>query len=155
MEVKKDAAYWIKELDMKAHPEGGYYKEVFPEGRDSEGSVPYTSIYFLLEEDNASHLHTLASDEMWFYHAGSSLLVHMIEPDGRYHSQPVGPGEGEQLQHLVKTGTIFGASVDEGFALVSCVVVPGFSFEDFYLYSREELLLRYPEHEAIITKLTR
>jgi predicted cupin superfamily sugar epimerase len=34
------------------------------------------------------------------------------------------------------------------------VVVPGFDFEDFKLFTKEELLKDYPEHEEIITRLT-
>lgn len=27
--MTKDAPYWIKKLNLLAHPEGGYYKEVY------------------------------------------------------------------------------------------------------------------------------
>lgn len=59
-------------------------------------------------------------------------------------------------QHLVKANTIFGSSVDEAdsFALVSCVVAPGFDFRDFELFETDELLALFPESEEIIRKLT-
>ncbi|WP_375340645.1 cupin domain-containing protein, partial [Enterococcus faecium] len=40
-----------------------------------------------------------------------------------------------------------------GFALVSCVVTPGFEFEDFELFTQAELLNDYPQHSEIIQHL--
>ena len=39
-------------------------------------------------------------------------------------------------------------------ALVSCVVTPGFDFADFELGDRETLLAAHPEHAALILALT-
>jgi len=36
---------------------------------------------------------------------------------------------------------------------VSCSVTPGFEYEDFKLYTQDELLEKYPEHEGIIRRL--
>ncbi len=59
-------------------------------------------------------------------------------------------------QHLVKADTIFGSAVDEpdSYALVSCVVAPGFDFSDFELFKTDDLLPLFPESEEIIRKLT-
>ena len=51
-------------------------------------------------------------------------------------------------------GVIFGLSVDEDWALVSCMVSPGFDFREFYLFEEEELLEKFPQHAEIIKKLT-
>ena len=63
---------------------------------------------------------------------------------------------GEHPQALVKGGEIFGSSVDteNSYALVSCVVAPGFDFQDFELFNRAELIEQFPNHEEIITRLT-
>ncbi len=59
-------------------------------------------------------------------------------------------------QVLVPRGSIFGSAMNnEGFSLVGCMVSPGFEFEDFKLFTRKELLDKYPQHESIIKKLTR
>jgi predicted cupin superfamily sugar epimerase len=42
----------------------------------------------------------------------------------------------------------------ESFALVSCVVAPGFDFRDFELFTAADLLPFYPVSEEIIQKLT-
>ena len=39
-------------------------------------------------------------------------------------------------------------------ALVTCLVSPGFDFDDFVLASRTELLEKYPEYSNLITELT-
>ena len=63
---------------------------------------------------------------------------------------------GELPYFLVEGNTVFGSCLtgDEGYALVSCAVAPGFDFRDFELFSYEDLIAGYPEHEAIIRKLT-
>ena len=59
-------------------------------------------------------------------------------------------------QHLVKGNTIFGSAVLEphSYALVSCVVSPGFEFQDFELFSYEELIDKFPNEGEIIQRLT-
>lgn len=151
----------VAQLDLNPHPEGGFYKEIYRSELtvntvSGERSV-MTSIYFLLTSDNISRFQQIKSDEMWFYHEGSPLTVHAIDAKGHYEKIKVGPvGEENKPQQMVPAGAIFGSSVDEhdSYSLVSCVVAPGFNFEDFKLFSREELLLKFPEHEEIIKKLT-
>lgn len=157
--MEQEIAYWVKKLEMLPHPEGGFYKETYR----SEESIPgmnrqlMTGIYFLLTSDNVSRFHRIKSDEIWFYHAGSPLLVHMLDENG-HTENPVGLDfeAGQQPQFLVPKNTIFGSSVlqENSYSLVSCVVAPGFDFEDFELFTKEELLPLFPEHEAIIERLT-
>ncbi|KPL39212.1 hypothetical protein SPSSI2_10580 [Streptococcus pseudopneumoniae] len=45
--------------------------------------------------------------------------------------------------------------VDKDYALVSCLVAPGFEFEDFELFERVDLLATYLEHKEMIERLTR
>ncbi len=145
---------------MQPHPEGGYYKETYRSmdlclnGTRSLKTV----IYFLLRSEDVSHFHRIKSDEMWYYHAGSPLIVHSIDEQGNYKEQKVriNFSDGEIPQYLVPKNTIFGSSVLEknSYSLVSCSVSPGFEFEDFELFKQSELLNQYPSHSEIITKLT-
>jgi predicted cupin superfamily sugar epimerase len=76
--MTKDAAYWITKLELKAHPEGGYYRQTYkadlvlakrclpPEFRGAR-SVS-SAIYFLLEEQDFSAFHRLRSDEVWHFY---------------------------------------------------------------------------------------
>jgi len=69
------ADYFVEKLNMIAHPEGGFYKEIYMSEEnitanelkvDFEGSrILWTSIYFLLRDGEVSNFHRLKSDEMW------------------------------------------------------------------------------------------
>ena len=153
---------WIEELALEPHVEGGYFRQTYkavetvelPVGRIRSLS---TSILFLLTNQNPSHFHLLSSDEIWYYHFGHALTVHMIHPNGTYEAVEIGPGEGQKLQFTVPAGVVFGSTIEseneEDFAIVSCSVTPGFEYEDFILYTQDELLEKYAEHEEIIRRL--
>lgn len=153
----KTAKQWIKELNLEPHPEGGYYRQTdyADETYSKKGKeLPlYTNIYFLLTPKSPSHFHQLTSDELWFYHAGNPLTVHSLHEDGSYTKISLGLGEYDSLHHNVHGGTIFGSTVEEGYALVSCTVVPGFDFSDFKMFTQAALLEKYPKHQEIIKHL--
>ncbi len=159
---------FIKELNMESHPEGGYYVRSFAademltdrpiqERFDGDRHL-WTSIYFLLREGEVSHFHQLKSDELWYFHAGSPLSIYMLHPEtGELQVVKLGLDvtKGQRPQVLVPKGMIFGSALDEeGFSLVGCMVAPGFDFEDFKLFERQELLEPFPQHKEIIEKLT-
>ncbi|WEJ93737.1 hypothetical protein PSN45_001210 [Yamadazyma tenuis] len=157
----KTAAEWAKALNMQKHPEGGYYMESYRSSdivKSNKGNdvALCTSIYFILEDTNPSNFHRIASDELWYFHEGQSLTIHCIYPDGEYKAVRLGKDveNGEVLQFAVPKGVIFGSSVDTGFALVGCMVAPGFVFEEFELFKYDELVSQYPQHQDIIRKLT-
>ncbi len=96
----KDAQYWINHLGMSPHPEGGYYRATYkadltiarnalPSSYQGDRSAS-TAIYFLLDEGNFSAFHRIASDEVWHFYAGSSLVVYVIDPEGNYSELRLG-----------------------------------------------------------------
>ncbi|TCD48710.1 cupin domain-containing protein [Chlorobium sp. N1] len=164
----KTAEEWIGSLGLRQHPEGGWYRESWR----SDGSYPFdagspfkgprsfsTAIYYLLREDERSCLHRIGSDELWLWHAGAALRVDMLAGGHRAFTLGSDPDAGEVLQGVVEAGAWFGASLESpspgSYALVSCVVAPGFDFGDFVMAERRELLERYPKEHGIIEKLTR
>jgi predicted cupin superfamily sugar epimerase len=167
--MSKDAAYWIQKLGLEPHPEGGYYRETYQADlvlpKESlppnfTGPRPAaTAIYFLLEAQNFSAFHRLRSDELWHFYFGGTLLIQVIDADGRYFEIQLGsdPEDGDALQAVVKTGCWFASEVKDGksFAVVGCTVAPGFDFEDFELAEREQLARSYPQHRQLIGRLTR
>lgn len=168
--MNKEAVYWIESLGLEEHPEGGYYRETYRSCEQiAPGALPRryaggsrafaTAIYFLLADDDFSALHRLRSDEIWYFHAGAPLTIHIIDKGGNYSSQRLGCGvkAGFEPQAVIIAGNWFGASLDRKgtFALVSCMVAPGFDFRDFEMGDREELLRTYPRHSAVIERLTR
>lgn len=151
----------VETLNLKPHPEGGYYSETYRahsliETQNGQRSLA-TSIYFLLTSSDVSKFHSIAGEEIWFHHEGSPLTVHLLSDNG-YEKLLVGPVDrkGHQPQQLVPEGAIFGSTVEDenSYAFVSCMVAPGFDFRDFKLYGPEELLEKWPEHADIIKQLT-
>jgi predicted cupin superfamily sugar epimerase len=159
METTEKIKQIVHELGLLPHPEGGFYKEMYRSAETTlEGSRNLmTSIYFLLTSENCSRFHRIQSDEHWYFHAGSPLVVHMLNEKG-YHAQSIGNDFNEGLlpYFMVPKHTIFGSTVleKESFSLVSCAVAPGFDFQDFELFEREALLKMYPDYPEIITQLT-
>jgi predicted cupin superfamily sugar epimerase len=167
--MTNDAPYWIHNLQLQPHPEGGHYRQTYradlllpKESLPTRFQGPRaasTAIYFLLAGDDFSAFHRLQSDELWHFYLGGTLVVHVIEADGRYSQIKLGPNleNGEAFQAVVKAGCWFASQVldETSFALVGCTVAPGFDFEDFELAKREELARTYPEHRDVIHKLTR
>ncbi len=163
------AEFWIESLQLLPHPEGGYYRETWR----SEGSYAFsdatlfngprsyvTAIHYLLQGKECSKLHKIHSDELWFFHAGHPLTVHIFPETGEPASFTLGlaPGEGQVVQGVVPKESWFGASLaapeDEHYALVSCVVAPGFDFQDFAFADRHTLQQQFPRHTEIIEHLT-
>jgi predicted cupin superfamily sugar epimerase len=149
----------IDDLQLEAHPEGGFFIETY---RSTEVLVNQdrnlmTSIYFLLTSDNVSKFHQIKSDEMWYFHSGSPLVVHMLNEKG--HEELIIGNDlkkGQRPYGMVPKDTIFGSCVleENSYSLVSCAVAPGFDFRDFKLYTKEELMQDYAAFENIIDKLT-
>jgi predicted cupin superfamily sugar epimerase len=163
----KQAAYWIKTLGLTQHPEGGWFAESYraaesipaaalPERFNGPRSF-CTAIHFLLEQGDFSALHRLKSDELWHFYAGEPLTVHVITPAGKHERILLGgnPEQGERFQAMVPAGCWFGAETHERFALVGCTVAPGFDFADFEMAAQAELLASFPQHAALILRLTR
>jgi hypothetical protein len=163
------AADWIAVLGLVPHPEGGFYRETYrsPDTLAAAHLPPRytgprpcsTAIYFLLERGQVSALHRIKSDELWHFHAGGALVLSIIDPDGRLREPRLGPdpGRGEWLQIVVSAGCWFGAAVagSDSYTLAGCTVAPGFDFADLELADRATLVARYPEHAALIGRLTR
>jgi len=148
---------FVQALQLETHIEGGYCRELF-KSRQQSGERPISSsIYYLLKSGQVSKFHRLKSDELWFFHSGSTLLIHQIDGDGILTTTRLGlaVGSGELPQVLVPGNSIFGAEVEaqDSFCLVSCVVSPGFDYQDFELFSGVELLRQFPQCEAVIRRL--
>lgn len=169
MDRPRTAADWIRRLALTAHPEGGYYRESY---RAAEAIPQYglpprfpderrfsAAIYYLLTAGECSRLHRLRADEVWHFYTGQSLTVHVIDPRGQYLPVNLGPHieHGQHFQVVVPAGHWFGATLDhpEGYALVGCTTAPAFDFADFQLAERASLLAQFPEHRAVIERLTR
>jgi uncharacterized protein len=133
-----------EQLNLLSHPEGGWFRETWrsamsfaPAGYDGERSAA-TAIYYLLHHGERSRWHVVRSDELWFWHSGGPLDLHLggAGPDPEEPGSVVllggDVGAGQQPQMLVPGGVWQSAApAGPDPVLVSCVVVPGFDFADF------------------------
>ncbi len=131
-------------LGLQPHPEGGWYTQTWQavervrtgDGRDRATA---TLILFLLPARECSAWHRVASEEIWLAHRG----VVAIELGGDGPGPLPGVVEvlgvdlaaGERPQFVVPAGVWQRTLPSDRDALVSCVVSPGFDFEDFELVS--------------------
>ncbi len=164
----RDASFWIDHLQLTSHPEGGYYRETYrsedilpadalPSRFD--GARPAAAlIYFLLPGREVSSFHRIQQDEIWHFYDGASLTLHQLLPDGTYTTDTLGREvqKGQGHQAVAPAGAWFGATVDDpdGYALVGCTTAPAFDFADFELAEAAALRAAYPQHEALIERLT-
>lgn len=132
----------IARLGLEPHPEGGWYRQTW--AREGNGDVrpAATAILFLLEAGQASAWHRVDADELWMWHAGSPIDLRILDdhaPPGRHVL--LGPSvlDGQIPQEHVPAGHWQAARAGAGYALVSCVVVPGFRFSGFILADPAEI----------------
>jgi len=158
----------ITTLDLRPHPEGGWYAEVFrspdqlPPSALPErylGSRAYiSSILFLLDGQEVSRFHRLQSDELWHFYDGVPLRFHFLHPDGSYSSAVLGLAfdRGETCVLAIRRQVWMAVELADpvGYALAGCTVAPGFDFTDFQLARRRELLDAFPAQSSIIERLT-
>lgn len=125
-----------EEFDLLPHPEGGWYRRTWTGSTElttRSGARPAaTAILFLLAAGETSQWHTVASDELWLWHRGTSLLLELAGTGDQPASSTTRVTLGSQApQALVPAGTWQRALASTDEALVSCVVSPGFDFADF------------------------
>lgn len=126
----------IAKLGLERHPEGGWFRETWRAQAAPEQRASATAIYFLLEGGDGSHWHRVDADELWMWHAGSPLTLSIAQDSSVPASDTtLGPYvlEGQSPQALVPAGHWQAAVPQRGWALVSCVVSPGFEFSGFEL----------------------
>ena len=127
-------------LDLEPHPEGGWYRQTWaaqqavtlPDGRTRPTA---TLIHYLLPAGEASAWHRVRSDELWLAHLGTVTLEY-----GGTGPDPVpeatvllgaDPSRGQHPQVMIPGGVWQRTVPAEADALVSCVVSPGFDYDDF------------------------
>ena len=133
----------IRTLELKPHPEGGYYREIWRaelgvEPADARGPrAALTAIYFLLPAGAVSRWHRVRSDELWQYCEGAPLELLEVPADaGRLLRARLGPFvPGQAPAHCVPAGWWQAAQSYGSYSLVTCAVASGFEFADFELLS--------------------
>jgi predicted cupin superfamily sugar epimerase len=153
----------IRRLELRPHPEGGWYREVFRSSRrvqpfDARASrCALTVIYFLLADGAHSRWHRVASDEAWTWVEGDPLELLRIDAALRSMSahRLAAPGVGEDAAAVMPAGDWQAARTTGAYTLVTCTVAPGFDFADFGMMSdvpavAEAVRRRLPEAAGLI-----
>ncbi len=119
--------------------EGGHFRETYRcvDPAETPGHSCGTCIYYMIRGDSVSKWHKVASDEIWFFHVGSSAEQFLIFEDGKREKRILGADilKGEIPQSIIPAGTwqftrLKDQSADS-WALFSAMVCPGFEYEDF------------------------
>jgi len=154
----------IKALDLEPLTiEGGFFNEIYRSsdtvtlsGRDR---CLGTSIYYMLDGASISDWHRVASDEIWYYHAGSAAVQLLLYPDGSWSEVVIGSDliAGQRPQSIILAGTWQAALLldrSEGsWGLFGASVFPGFEYDDFELGNGMELSKMYLDASQRIEEL--
>jgi uncharacterized protein len=127
------AAEIIRLLDLKPHPEGGHFREVFRDVRQVDSvRAASTAIYFLLARGERSHWHRIDVVEVWHFYAGAPLELE-IAADGRRELVTLGNDlvAGHRPQAVVPAHAWQAAQSSGDWTFVGCTVAPGFEFAKF------------------------
>jgi len=124
----------IRLLELSHHPEGGYYRETWREGRVDGDRGAGSAIYFLLRSGDVHRWHRVDAVEIWHHYAGAPLEL-SIATDLARTNQRLGPdlGGGQRPQIAVPAGAWQRARCLGAFTLVGCTVSPAFLFDHFEL----------------------
>lgn len=160
-------------LGLQPHPEGGYYREI----HRADATVAYrgrlrsalTSIQYLLSGADYSAWHRIDADEVWSFHAGAVLALHAWDARGNVMTTTlVGDPRshpGARFQAVVPAGAWFAAELLPAaspaarwpnpvpFALVGCVVAPGFEFAGFELAGEADMAPAVRTHGDWVRRL--
>ena len=136
-------------LDLRPHPEGGFYREVFRSASrittdDARGvRAALTTIYFLLPGGTHSRWHQVDSDEVWHFYEGDPLELLELDAAGqslvRHRLGPV-DGTGQLPMLTIPAGAWQAARPLGAYTLVGCTVGPGFDFADFRMLADDAAL---------------
>lgn len=158
------AAELIERLKLRAHPEGGFFREIFrsehavtpDDGRGPRAAI--TTIYFLLTRETFSRWHRVRSDEVWHLYEGGPLELLEADLVGQTVARRIlgAAGDGVRIPvHTIPAGRWQAARTTGEYALMGCSVGPGFDYADFELLSDDRAALqamkeRFPEFTSLL-----
>jgi len=125
----------IAALDLKPHPEGGHFREIWRDLPAGGGRGAGTAIYYLLRAGERSRWHRVDAAEAWHFYGGDPLsLSHSA--DGRsVTTLTLGAdlAAGQAPFAIIPAGHWQAAEPTGRWALVGCTVCPAFDFTGFEL----------------------
>lgn len=155
----------IKTLNLVPLPLGGFYVESMHakttvKPLDSSGREvrdAYSVIYLLLRGSDINAWHKMKSEETYFHHKGSHMILHMITGDGTYETKIIGDPmvDGNARFHChVPKNVWFALELQDksSYCVFSEAAGPGFAYEDCEVGEKEKMLGMFPQHKELIEK---
>jgi predicted cupin superfamily sugar epimerase len=170
--IMYQAKDWIEKLGLQRNNLGGFFKvtstsneitlnTALPERFHGDRQY-YSTNYYLLESSEVLSLHHLNQDELWFFHTGSTIIIHIFSNLGKYQCVRLGIDidRNESLHLIAPHNHWFGAELaaSDTFVLASCSLSPGFDPRDSKLPTKDEIISLkklFPEQGTLIDRLTR
>lgn len=150
-ELMSASAEIIAQLGLEPLPlEGGFFRELYRSAQRHESRSLASSIYYLMRAGEISRWHQVASDEIWFYHAGSPARQLLLFPDGSWEERIIGAdiASGQRPQSVIPAGVWQAAELvdvsPDAWGLFGATVFPGFDYADFREGDAVELMRRWP-----------
>lgn len=163
---RPDAEQIAAALALTPHVEGGYFRRTYQAdghprvATDAGRRYLMTSIHYLLTAAApVGHFHRNRSDIVHYFHLGDPLRYYLLSNEDGLITVDMGPDvlNGQCLQ-LTVPGGVWKASElltgPHGYGLISEAVAPGFEYADMTLAQRAALCQRFPDHTALIERLT-
>ena len=169
----KQAGDWVKILNLKSHPEGGFYSETYRsndqctlERYNQDVRDCSTAIYFLLRlpDSPKSVFHRIKADEMWHFYTGLPLIIHVLDENDSSYTEFIldnrlDVNSNARPQYLVPYGKWFAAEIlksnqKENYTLCGCTCAPAFDYKDFEVAKRSYLIDKFPKLGELIIRLT-
>ena len=166
MPAEPEIAALVEQLQLQAHPEGGWYRELHRSSlavtrHDGARRSAFTQIVFLLAAGDISRWHRVRqAEESWQHLGGDPLDLWQMPPAGGQASVSrlralAGSGATSPEASPLTPVTVVPADWWQAacscgrWSLVVCTVGPGFEFDDF------ELLAESPERIDLPGECTR
>jgi predicted cupin superfamily sugar epimerase len=140
--------------------EGTLYKSTY-RATQPYGDAPIGSAIIGLyanEPLSVSCFHRLAQDEVWHFYGGDPFKLYLLYPDGNSETIIMGTDvlKGQKVQFVVPAGVWQAGEIITGgkYSLYGCTLAPGFIADSFEAGIASELIKKYPEQAACITRLS-
>jgi predicted cupin superfamily sugar epimerase len=125
----READELIRVLNMRPHPEGGHFREVFRDTKPG-ARAHSTAIYFLLRKGETSHWHRIDTAEVWHFYKGAPIELSIAPLRGPAVKHVLGNDilKEQRPQIAVPPNAWQSARSLGAYTLVGCTVAPGFDF---------------------------
>ena len=144
--MDKKSSEIIKQFNLKAHPEGGWFREIlrgesYVIRKDGEKRNNITGIYYMLRKNEISKWHRVNyADEIWIYLKGAPLNLWCLD-DGNKELRKLRIDSNNPIE-MIPSGYWQAAMSSGGYTLACCCVGPGFEFWDFEMLKNKKSSLR-------------